>query len=155
MLRLSYSCDQEDLMSFLVRCANAPAKYSVMEQLALQIGSKLEEWILDIEKAGPPAPLEPRVRSVGVLEFGYSSGHDERALLSYIAAGKARSAGVRNLSSAVDKVRVFGKGLFDCFIVDSQNVGWWGPPKDSLSCWCLFYSSQPPGHNKTGQFQGL
>ena len=64
--------------------------------------------------------------------LGVSDEHGNRVLNAYMKAGVKHASHHLETSSAVDKARVFGHGLFDCFAATPAGVGWWGAPLDSM-----------------------
>ena len=59
--------------------------------------------------------------------LGVSDEHDARVIASYMQAGQLHAQRGQDISGTVDKARIFGHGLFDCFLATPDNVGWWGP----------------------------
>lgn len=124
--------EKELLFTFFARLARAPVKPGLLMQLAIQVGKQLDEVVMGLEyEIGPHINVDGVVRRTEALDFGRSVFQDERSLIAYIDAGRAKGGAELDISSAVDKARIFGRGLLDGFFAAPDNTGWWGPPKES------------------------
>lgn len=106
----------------------------------------LDEILTDMQShSGPRRAIDAHLKFIDPFEFGQSDFQRERVLMTYLATGKDKGASEADLSSTIDKVRVFGMGLFEGFVVAPDNVGWWGPPKEPrVGVWLPCLASYVP-----------
>ena len=119
--------EREALMMFLKRLP-VPSPHPLLAQMFWRIGTRLDATIV-------ATVLRSTEANYLGMEVVPNSNVDEsffdlnQKVISYWnACGKAQ-AGVKSYSLAVDKSRVMGMGVMNCFFALPDNTGHWGPPQ--------------------------
>ena len=101
-------------------------------QLAWEFGRAIDKKLMQLYMTDVYAfeSENVQVTPADVLEFGMSDESDNRKLVAYSETGIQQAAEFWDTSGSVDKVRVFGIGLFDNFACLPDNTGYWGIPLD-------------------------
>ena len=120
--------ESEPLAEFLRRLAAGRTSNPLYPQLCWRLGLRLDQVIHRASVEGGSIPGF----TLNIREFRMDDctrTRAEREMGAYVLASKKAAKNAVLMSMALDKSRVFGKGLMNvCFALPS-NTAWWSPPQ--------------------------
>ena len=119
-----------EVVEMFMQKHNPIAQQDFLTQLSWNFAYRLEKRLMLKLRGGGQVADQYTCQYRDTTQLGLSEESDNRILQAHLDASHRETSSVLEISMAVDKARIFGKGLFDNFLAVPNGKGWFGPPLD-------------------------